>query len=109
MPNHHPAPWSYENVEQRREDPYGVVKDANGKILFDSLNSDVAEIHTHHDGPYSVRWDESARVNLQLAAAAPALLANLEFAVWCIENPGMGPTPDALATMKAAIASAKAK
>jgi hypothetical protein len=36
-----------------------------------------------------------------------ALLANLKFAVWCLENPGLGPTPDALSNMKTAIAQAE--
>jgi hypothetical protein len=42
-----------------------------------------------------------------MQTTALALLANLKFAVWCIENPGLGPTPDALANMKTAIAQAE--
>lgn len=39
---------------------------------------------------------------------ALALLANLKYAVWCLENPGLSaPTPDALANMKTAIAQAE--
>ena len=75
---HNPAPWEYENVEQPHDkSAYGVVKDANGKILFDTLNSDVAEIHTEYDGEDGSvhRWDEAGRVNLAIAAAAPELLA----------------------------------
>jgi len=69
---HNPAPWEYEDVQLRPEQSaYGVVKDANGKILFDSLNSDVAEIHEEE----SHRWDETGRRNLNLAARAPDLLA----------------------------------
>lgn len=76
---HNPEPWEYENVQRPEDrDAYGVVKDANGKILFDTINSDVAEIHTEHDEGSVYRWDEQARVNLTLAAAAPALLAACE-------------------------------
>jgi hypothetical protein len=50
-------------------------------------------------------WQRSATP--ATGSAVAALLANLEFAVWCLENPGMGPTPDALANMKTAIARAK--
>lgn len=76
MPQHNPAPWAYENVEDRGEQSaYGVVKDANGKILFDTINADVAEIHTEHDEGRAYRWDEVARKNLTLAAAAPQLFA----------------------------------
>lgn len=71
-----PAPWEYENVERPHDsDAYGVVKDANGKILFDTLNSDVAEIYTEEDEGCFNRWDEQAQVNLTLAAAAPKMLA----------------------------------
>jgi hypothetical protein len=45
---------------------------------------------------------------LSAERTSTALLANLKFAVWCIENPGHGPTPDALANMKTAIAQAEA-
>lgn len=72
---HNPSPWAYENVELAREQSaYGVVKDADGKVLFDSLNSDVAEIH--EDEGY--RWDETGKRHLTLAAAAPDLLAACE-------------------------------
>ena len=74
------TPWEYENVHQRPErSAYGVVKDAKGKVLFDTINADVAEIHTEHDGEGGVhRWCEEARQNLTLAAAAPELLAACE-------------------------------
>jgi hypothetical protein len=75
-PRHNPAPWTHETV-QCREDrtAYEVVRDANGKALFDSMNSDVAVIHDEHDEDGVTRWDETGRVNLTLAAAAPDLFA----------------------------------
>lgn len=75
-----PAPWEYETVQQREDrSAYGVVRDADGKILFDTINADVAEIHEEYDEGGGVhRWDEVARVNLTLAAAAPAMLAALK-------------------------------
>jgi hypothetical protein len=73
---HNPAPWEYEDVPLREErSAYGVVKDADGKILFDSLNSDVAEIHEEGDEEGFSRWDAAARRNLGLAALAPKLVA----------------------------------
>ncbi|AMV24635.1 hypothetical protein VT84_09580 [Gemmata sp. SH-PL17] len=76
---HNPAPWERETVQNRSEQTaYEVVKDANGKILFDTLNSDVAEIHTEHDEDGAIRWDETGRINLALAAVAPDLLSLLE-------------------------------
>ncbi len=78
MSQHTPEPWEYENVSQAHDrSAYGVVKDADGKVLFDTLNSDVAVIHEEFDGEDGTvyRWDEAARTNLTLAAAAPDLLA----------------------------------
>jgi hypothetical protein len=40
-------------------------------------------------------------------AATPALLANLRYALWCLDNPRIPPTPDALDTMRAALALAE--
>lgn len=77
-----PAPWEYENVEQKHDrSAYGVVKDANGKILFDTLNSDVACIHEEYDEASVYRWDSAAEEHLTLAAAAPELRAACEAAL----------------------------
>lgn len=85
---HSPAPWSVETV--RNEGEYGsgpdtntgfdsyAVLDANGRTLFDSLNSDVAEVHAVEHCLGVDAWDDVARENLTMAAAAPDLLAALE-------------------------------
>ncbi len=74
-----PGPWYYENVEDREDrSAHGVVKDDKDRILFDTLNSDVATINTEYDEGSVYRWDEQARLNLTLAAAAPDLLAACE-------------------------------
>ncbi len=76
MSEPNPAPWTYENRQDHCDrSAYGVVLDADGKVLFDTLNSDVAEIHTDHGEGSVTRTDERGRVNLTLAAAAPDLLA----------------------------------
>lgn len=78
---HNPAPWEYENVNHCEDrTAYGVVKDANGKILFDTINADVAEIHIEHDENGASRWCAVARANLTLASAAPDLLTCLQHA-----------------------------
>ncbi len=68
-----PRPWAYENVEVDADrTAYGVVKDANGKSLFDTMNSDVAVIHTDTDtdSPNTYRWDEQGEQNLTLVCRA---------------------------------------
>lgn len=107
---HTPGPWEYENVEHRSEQTaYGVVKDANGKILFDTLNSDVAEIHTEHDEGHAYRWDEQGRKNLRLAAASPDLLAACKAARSLIGVQHAGPSLEVSQMLDAAIAKAEAK
>lgn len=64
-----PAPWEYENVSQCADrSGYAVVKDTSGKVLFDTINSDVACISTEHDEGSVTYTDEQGRVNLMLAA-----------------------------------------
>lgn len=77
--NPSPAPWEYENVSQYcyEKTAYAVVKDATGKALFDTTNSDVACISTEHDEGSVTYTDEQGRADLMLAAAAPDLLAAL--------------------------------
>ena len=87
------TPWCYENVHDCCEQSaHGVVKDDRGKILFDTLNSDVAEIHTEHDEDSVHRWDETGRKNLTLAAAAPDLFACVE----CAELLDLAPPPNVM-------------
>ncbi len=106
-PNHSPAPWEYDQVQLRPErSAYAVVRDAKGKILFDSLNSDVAEILRHDDGTHS---DEQGRRDLALASAAPELLAALELMMkW--QRGVKDLLPDGLfEKMRTAIAKAKGR
>lgn len=78
MSKHSPAPWERETVQLREDrSAYEVVKDAEGGVLFDTINSNVAVIHDADEAGPS-RWDEQGRVNLTLAAAAPELLAACE-------------------------------
>lgn len=108
MSKHTPGPWEYENVHDCPErNAYAVVKDANGKILFDTLNSDVAEIHTEHDEGSVYRWDETGRRNLTLAAASPELLAACKNALELIDNRGNLRFMESAALLKNAIAKAE--
>lgn len=102
-----PTPWECENVSQCSErSGYAVVKDARGKVLFDTLNSDVAEIRVEHDENGATYYDDQGKADLTLAAAAPDLLAACIDAVAAfeIEVPNGNPT---IAALRAAIAKAK--
>lgn len=66
-----PAPWEDEAKDTNiRDGAYHVVTDANGKILFDTCNSDVTELHEEHDEDGAHYWDEAGRINLGFAAMA---------------------------------------
>lgn len=67
-----PLPWEYDSKELRRErSGYGVLYDATGKIICDTMNSDVAEIHQNHElGAGLKYWDETGRVDLLFAMRA---------------------------------------
>lgn len=67
-----PTPWEYENKELCPErTAYAVLLDANGKVICDTMNSDVACVMTEPDECHR-RWtDEQGRVDLRLASAAP--------------------------------------
>lgn len=66
-----PAPWECENHSECSErSVHAFVTDANGKTLFDTLNSDVAVIHTEHDEYGAHYSDEQGRVDLGFAALA---------------------------------------
>ncbi|MNV67092.1 hypothetical protein D3C71_1598760 [compost metagenome] len=119
MTKHSPAPWSVETV--RNEGEYGsgpetstgfdsyAVLDANGRTLFDSINSDVAEVHAVEHCLGVDAWDDVARENLTLAAAAPELLDALEGLLSAYQDPGNeGHTHDEkVQVSRAAIAKAK--
>jgi hypothetical protein len=87
-----PAPWEADTTDS--DGTYGSGDDThegfdaremigpNGHVLFDSLNSGTAEIHTDTDEDSYRAWDEVARRNFDFVAAfrnaAPRLLATLE-------------------------------
>lgn len=87
-----PLPWEIENVQLGPErSAYYVVKDDDGKIIFDSLNSDVQEIHEEADDGAMCRWDEQARKDLGFACHAAnnhqKMLAALKAVVaWAIRS-----------------------
>lgn len=82
---HSPGPWTVDTIDNEGEYSLGgdesasgfkshAVLDVNGRVLFDSLNSEVAEIHEEIDEDARYAWDGQSECNLRLAAAAPELL-----------------------------------
>jgi len=95
-----PGPWrtfAFDHVPKTKS---GIPAIPAGLVIAvgpDATRRHVADLRTgHFDGP-------SMDANARLIAAAPALFANLRYALWCLENPGIPPTPDALDNMRAAI------
>ncbi len=85
------GPWEVDSIDC--EGDYGdsgpdcrtgykafAVFDEHGRVLFDSLNRDtrVSCIHEETDDERHYAWDQPARADLTLAAAAPDLLAACE-------------------------------
>lgn len=66
-----PAPWECENVSQCSErSGYAKVTNEAGKVLFDTLNSDVAEIYTEHETDGTTYSDLQGKADLSFAALA---------------------------------------
>lgn len=67
-----PLPWEHDTHGQHSSDevPYTVLIDADGKTIADTLNSDVAVIHTEHDEDGATRWDETGRENFAFICRA---------------------------------------
>lgn len=77
------TPWEYENVSVCSErSAYGLVRDDNGKALFDTMNSDVATIGVEHDENGATYHDTAGRFYLthvvHCVNAHDGLLASLE-------------------------------
>jgi hypothetical protein len=85
---HSPTPWEFDGrsvkIDDAGGDYFGVtIYDAKGNELFDSACRCglASEVITEADGEGGCdRWDEQARRDARLAAAAPALLAELRAA-----------------------------
>lgn len=78
------GPWEVDSI--KNEGDYGdggpdcrsgytsfAAYDKRGRVIFDSLNSEIAEVHEAFDDDRYAAWDEVARKDIKLAAAAPAL------------------------------------
>lgn len=71
-----PLPWEQDCVggnSMGGEDAYEALYDANGKIIADTANSDVAEIR-EEEGHY---WDEQGRRDFAFIRRAVANFENL--------------------------------
>lgn len=83
-----PGPWDVDTIDN--DGMYGdgpdchsgfksyAVYDANGKVLFDSLNAEVAEIDIEYDDMGAYVWDRVSEANLTLAGASLDMLTALE-------------------------------
>ena len=96
MSDHLPPPWRLKHASADRV-----------------LAGDPAEPFTVANcwsGPFAPER-HVARANAELIVRAvnahEALLANLRFALWCLENPSIPPTPEALNNMRAAVTLAE--
>ena len=81
---HSPGPWkatSEVNEGTYGPEKYYQVRDANGKIVCDTVNSEVAVIHEISDEDGGVhRWDDQGRINTNLIASVHDLLEACEMA-----------------------------
>ena len=79
-----PAPWNYENKSRCSEQfGYAVVRDANGKIVCDTLNSNVAVIQTDHETDGVYYSDAQGRVDLGFVALARNAFDVMMRRGWC--------------------------
>lgn len=85
LDGHSEAPWELVDVrisvaDARTGFDAFEVRDAAGRVLFDSLNAEAVEVREEYSGAEDDRlhaWDEIARRNLMLAAVAPSMRAEL--------------------------------
>ena len=83
-----PGPWDVDTIDNDGTYCDGpdchagfksyAVYDANGKVLFDSLNAEVAEIDIEYDDMGVYVWDRVSEANLTLAGASHDMLTALE-------------------------------
>lgn len=93
---HSPAPWKYESVlDYPNHTAYVIVRDGCGQMIFDT------------GGVY--RSDEQGKHDLWLVAAAPELLAAVQFALVAFCDPAAVDTDPAATKFKAMAEAALAK
>jgi hypothetical protein len=69
-------PWSVETCENQCEDgpvTTWCIADADGRVIFDALNAEDAELHVEHDGDpngFSTTVDLLSKANAELIVAA---------------------------------------
>lgn len=93
MPRHSKAPWG------GNRDNAGEIESADLQVVaFVTQPQDLLCLLNEDYG----RAEIESIANERLIKAAPALLSNLAYAVWCFVN-GVAPTSDALANMLTAV------
>ena len=68
MSTNSPGPWTVERREtgdSQQSDYYAIV-DANGRVIMDTLNSEVQFIQEEADEHGAHRWDEQGRIDAEL-------------------------------------------
>ena len=76
MVNPSKLPWSVETTENECEDgpvTTWCIVDADGRVIFDALNAEDAEVHLEDDGDpegYVSRLDLRSKANAELIVAA---------------------------------------
>lgn len=74
------SPTPYEAISEKDADDrrlYFTVVDANGKVIVDTLNSEVAVIEEDSDEDGVHRWDEQGRQDTEFIAKACNVHADL--------------------------------
>lgn len=71
-----PGPWQDDSEKDEHGDHCAVLY-ANGKRVADTLNSDLAEIHTEYDEDGSYSWDDVGRSNIKFIAGAVEFVLSL--------------------------------
>lgn len=75
---HSKTPWEIDHRECEGV-RYFVVTDVNGKVIFDTCNSEVAEIHEDFDEDgFRNQWDAKGEVDLKKAMVCANILAEYE-------------------------------
>lgn len=68
-----PRPWTFD-LKKDANSHYAIVLDADGNVIVDTFNSEVALIQEEHDadenGPTCYRWDARGKANAELIVRA---------------------------------------